>query len=90
MDITNILLLAAAVWYISYALTALEGPLHLFEKLRSLKLSGLFDCIYCTSVWVGFIAILFWLYGYEALLYPFGLAGIALWLRSYTGAGIND
>lgn len=90
MDITDIILLSAAVWYISYCLTGLDGPKDIFIKLRSLKLGGLFDCIYCTSVWVGFIAMWFWLGGFQALLYPFGLAGIGLFLRSYTGAGIHD
>jgi hypothetical protein len=90
MDISDIVLLSAAVWYISYCLTALDGPFDSLVKLRSLKMGGLFDCIYCTSIWVGFGAILFWLYGYAALLYPFGLAGVGLYLRSYTGAGLHD
>ena len=90
MALTDILLLSAAVWYISYTITALEGPFHMFAKLRDRKLGGLFDCIYCTSIWVGFFALLCWLYGYATLLYPFGLAGIGLYLRSYTGAGVHD
>ena len=90
MDIIDIILLSAAVWYISYSLTALEGPFNIFVKLRALKLGGLFDCIYCTSFWVGFMAIWFWLGGFEALLYPLGLAGLAMMLRSYTGAGLHD
>lgn len=90
MELTTFLILASAVWYISYALTALEGPLNSFVKLRSLKLGGLFDCIYCTSVWVGFFAIWLWLGGFESLLYPFALAGWAMMLRSYTGAGLSD
>lgn len=90
MDITTAVLLASAVWYISYSLTALEGPFNLFVKLRALHMGGLFDCIYCTSVWVGFFAIWLWLGGFEALLYPFALAGVAMFLRSYTGAGISD
>lgn len=90
MDIITVILLSAAVWRISYALTAEKGPLDVFVKLRSLKMGGLFDCIYCTSIWVGFIAIWLWLGGFETLLYPFALSGLALFLRSYTGAGIGD
>jgi hypothetical protein len=90
MDITQTFILALAVWRISYALTAEDGPMNIFIKLRSLKLGGLFDCIYCTSIWVGFIAIWLWLGHFEALLYPFALSGLAMMLRSYTGAGIHD
>lgn len=90
MALMDLVLLAGAVWYISYALTALDGPLNLFVKLRALKLGGLFDCIYCTAIWVGFVAIWLWMGGFETLLYPFALAGWSMMLRSYTGVGLND
>jgi hypothetical protein len=84
------ILLAASVWRVSYMLTAEDGPKDIFKKLRALQMGGLFDCIYCTSVYVGFLAILLWLWGIEALLYPFALSGIAMMLRTYTGVGLHD
>ena len=90
MDGITTLLLLAAVWRISYALTAEDGPKKVFVKLRALQMGGLFDCIYCVSIYVGFFAVLLWLWGIEAILYPFGLSGLAMMLRSYTGAGLHD
>jgi hypothetical protein len=66
------------------------GPLDMLTKLRSLKMGGLFDCIYCTSVWIGFFAMLLWLWDLDLLLYPFAFSGLGMLLRSYTGAGLND
>jgi hypothetical protein len=90
MDIITFIILSLAVWRISYALTAEEGPRHIFSKLRSTAHGGVFDCIYCTSIHVGFWALGLWLLHLEMFLYPFALSGLAMMLRSYTGAGIHD
>jgi len=90
MDTLTFFALSLAVWRISYMLTKEAGPRQIFTKLRSLAMGGLFDCIYCTSVYVGFLALLLWLWGVELVLYPFALSGCALMLRAYTGTGIHD
>jgi hypothetical protein len=81
------IVLALATWRISYMLVSEAGPGHIFEKLRTLKLGGVMDCIFCTSVWVGFIAVFLWLIGAAGVLYPFALSGLAMMLRGYTGVG---
>lgn len=90
MDTLTFLILALAVWRISYLLTSEDGPKHIFTKLRALQLGGLFDCIYCVSIYVGFLALLLWLWGFHMLLYPFALSGCGLMLSAYTGAGFHD
>jgi hypothetical protein len=90
MDALTFFALSLAVWRISYMLTTEAGPMDIFVKLRALHMGGLFDCIYCTSVYAGFLALLFWLWGVHLLLYPFALSGCALMLRAYTGTGIHD
>lgn len=90
MDTLTFLILALAVWRISYLLTSEDGPKHIFTKLRALHMGGLFDCIYCTSIYVAFLALLLWLWGVHLLLYPFALSGAALMLRAYTGTGTHD
>lgn len=90
MDIIHFLYLSLAVWRISILFTAEAGPFNVFKKLRSLKMGGLFDCIYCTSMYVGFFAMLLYLWDMDRVLIPFALSGAALMLRSYTGAGLHD
>lgn len=83
------IMLALATWRISYMLVSEDGPSDVFVKLRTLKLGGLLDCIYCTSVWVGFVVVFLWIIGGELVLLPFALSGLAMMLRGYTGVGMN-
>lgn len=89
MSIDAFFILSLATWRISYMLTAEQGPGDVFIKMRALKLGGVLDCIYCTSVWVGFVAVFLWIIGGEAVLIPFALSGLAMMLRGYTGVGMN-
>lgn len=86
----DILILSLATWRISHMLVTETGPLEVFTKLRALKMGGLFDCIYCTSIWIGFLVMLLWLWDMDMVLYPFVFSGLAMLLRAYTGAGLND
>ena len=90
MDITTLIILGLATWRLAHMLTQEEGPRKLFVKLRSTAHGGVFDCIYCTSVHVGFWVFFLWFIQGEILIYPFALSGLAMMLRSYTGVGIHD
>lgn len=90
MDMTKLIILALATWRIAYMLVQEDGPRKIFERLRHRDKSGVFDCIYCTSVHVGFWVFFLWFIGWDILAYPFALSGLALMLRAYTGVGLND
>jgi hypothetical protein len=90
MSPLDLLRIALATWYISHAVTALSGPLRLFTRLRGVSpLSGLLSCIYCLSIWVALgLYIIMQHDSGHYLIDPFAVAGAALMLRSYSGAGV--
>lgn len=83
----DLLLLAVATLWVAHVITATQGPGRLFLRLRDAtrqRLAGLFDCIWCTSVWVALL--MFFLHQFvPGLTWIFAIAGAALMLRSYTG-----
>lgn len=83
----DLLLLAAATLWVSHVVTATTGPGRLFIRLRDAtrqRLAGLFDCIWCVSVWVALV--LFFSHQYvPGITWILAIAGAALMLRSYTG-----
>ena len=82
-----------ATWYISYILTAQNGPFSILAKIRAMPLfHNLLQCIYCTAPYV---AAGVYLVGRHASIgYPviqvIAVAGAALILRAYSGAGLHD
>lgn len=111
MTFFDLLIYAAAAWYIAYVLTATEGPGGVFLWIREhvwhgrhgyithhvmwnagepqppvpeptpVK-NGLLDCIICLSIWVALILVLI---GMNVVTQAFAVAGIGLWLHSYSG-----
>jgi hypothetical protein len=88
----DLIVAAIATWYLSYVITAQTGPFLIFEKLRQSKAGGLFSCIYCTSPYVagGIYAAMRCTSWGITLAQILAIAGAALMLRSYTGAGMHD
>lgn len=87
----NFLLLTLASWYIAHVITSEKGAWEMFVKLRAmLPLGGLTSCIFCLIPYV--VAILYALVWFvpdaQHIVNVFGIAGAALMLRSYTGAGV--
>lgn len=82
----DLLTLALATLYLSYALTKTDGPFHLFATIRQrLPLGGLSKCIVCAAPW---IAVVF--YGLlstplQAIVEVFAVAGAAIVLAHYVG-----
>lgn len=84
------LILSVATWRLAYMLVREKGPANILEKLRTLPHGGVFDCIYCTSMWVACGMLALWHYDYMIIAYPFAISGAAMLLRAFTGAGLHD
>lgn len=96
MNLTSLLLISTASWYIADAITHRSGPAGIFHKLRSRLQSDapgsageLVRCIYCTMFYVSIIVWSVYVFLPEAIM-PFSAAGLALMLRSYSGAGMHE
>lgn len=109
MTIVDLLILAAATWYVSYVLTSTEGPGGVFLWIREnvwhgrmgmaeLEVvgqltdnprvvkkpfkNGLLDCIICTAFWIA--QLLAFVTGHT-FIEGLAIAGVCLWLHSYSG-----
>lgn len=83
MSISDLGILALAVWYAAYVVVKLAGPFGAFAWLRTK--GEVFACIYCFSWWVAVAFALIWFTPARPLVYPFSLAGAALLAHRYTG-----
>lgn len=92
MPLLDLAMLIGAILYIATVLTQKAGPFDLFAKARMAnRIGGMLSCIWCVII---YIAAIVWIayrllsVGYlEALdiLWVFGLAGLAMIIRSYSG-----
>lgn len=82
MTLLELLTLAASTWYISYVITHVAGPFHVFEWIREhISLQGLTSCIICFSFWA---ALILRLIGSNVVTDAFAIAGVALWIHAYS------
>lgn len=83
----ELVIYAAACWYIAYAVTQTHGPFGVFEWLRKhIPLGGLTACIICLAFWV---ALVLRFIGPNPITDGLAVAGVALWAHSYFGWRIN-
>lgn len=76
---TDLDVLSLATWRLAYMLTGESGPYHVFESLRKeFNPGGLFDCIYCTSVWVAAVVLVLWFSPFRPLVWVLAVSGKAL------------
>lgn len=88
MEIADLLTLAAATYYLTYALVKSKGAFGMFAWLREhLPLGGLTTCFVCAAFWIGAAFYLLWLTPARVVVYPFALAGLAVMVSGYLGAG---
>lgn len=83
-----LLLAALATWRVTHFLVAEDGPFALMARLRQAvaKLTGLFDCFYCVSLWTAAPpAVLIARGVLEAILIWLALSGAAILLERATG-----
>ena len=84
----DLLLLALACWRISHLISKDFGPWNVLDKLRkAVPLGGLTGCMYCLSVWFSGVLLLVHVYVTTWPTWILAVAGCALMLRAYTGAG---
>lgn len=90
MQPLDFIIYATATWYLSYVITAQDGPFSILEKMRQ-RMGGLLSCIYCIAPYIA--GIVYVVSRHEEVGYPlvciFAIAGFSLMLRSYTGAGLH-
>jgi len=78
----DLIRLAAATWYIAYAVSNTAGPFSVFVWIREhLPLGGLTACIICLSVWVAWALLAV---GANFIVDGFAVAGVALWIHAYS------
>jgi len=83
--------LALATWYLSYIITVQDGPFLVLKKARD-KWGGALKCIYCLAPYVAaamYVVSRNNQYGLP-IVQVVAIAGGALMLRAYTGAGLHD
>lgn len=91
MQLLHFFILALAVWRLSSLLVNEDGPNEIFADLRArIKgYTGLMECIWCLSVWIGFAVAAAWIfYPTETALVclPFALSALAIgWDRWING-----
>jgi hypothetical protein len=80
---TNLILIALATWYLSYAITATHGPFRVFEILRkSIPHGGLLECPICLSPYMAMILLLVPM---GVVVQALALAGAAMLLHGFSG-----
>ncbi len=79
----DLVLIALATWYVSYAVTSTHGPFKVFEWLRkTLPHGGLLDCPVCLAFWAALILLLVPM---GIVVQALALAGGAMLLHSFSG-----
>ena len=86
MNPFEFIIIALATWRLSRLIAQEDGPFALLRKFRDrAKLGGLFDCIYCVSLYVGAGVYALWLYAPIEIVYVFAISGLAMILHRWTG-----
>lgn len=82
----DLIVIALATLYLSYALTKTHGPFEVFATIRTkLPLGGLTTCMVCAAFWLAAAFYLLWLTPLQSLVYVFAVAGGAVTLGNYVG-----
>jgi hypothetical protein len=91
LDWIDLVVLGLATWRLSYMLVNEQGPFKVFNFVRYwFNFGGLLACIYCTSVWVALVLGAIHVFVTTYLSWLLAVSGLAMMLRSYTGAGLGD
>lgn len=86
MQPLDLLIISLATFYCAYAISSTDGPLHVFEWLRThIGLGGLTKCLVCLSPW---LAALFYVVQQTPaawIVSIFAIAGASVLVWRYTG-----
>jgi hypothetical protein len=93
-DALDFIIMAIATWRIAAIITEEHGPFGVFAWVRyetikhrtkrNISDVTLVTCIKCASVWIAAIVLLLY-YFIPELVWIFGISGLGLMLKSYTG-----
>lgn len=87
MQPLDLLILVLATFYCGYAISATDGPLHVFLWLRlRIPLGGLTKCIVCLSPWLAALFYMLMLTPLSTVVYILSIAGASVLVWRYTGA----
>jgi len=78
--------LALATWRISRLITKEDGPFALIATFRRrVPLGGVFECIYCASIYAAALVYALWLYAPIEIVTVIAISGLAMILHRWTG-----
>lgn len=81
----DLLILSLAAWRLARLLTQEDGPYTCLKRLRQRLAWGVFDCIYCMSIWTAAALYLLWLTPAAPIVTVIAISGGAMMLYRYTG-----
>lgn len=82
-DALALIKIAAATWYVAYAVTSTHGPFNAFEWARKhLPHGGLLTCPVCLAFWTALVLVIV---PYGVVIDALAIAGIAMLLHGYAG-----
>lgn len=86
LSLTDLLILALATLYLSFALTKTHGAFGMFAWIRQrLPLGGATSCIVCAAFWMALAMYIVWLTPLRPLVDVLALAGGATMAAYYVG-----
>jgi uncharacterized membrane protein YjjP (DUF1212 family) len=86
MTVETLIIIAIASWRIARMLVKEQAPFGLFEKLRAATASfGLFQCIWCVSVWSAFFCFALWDTPLQFVVITAAASGAGMLLAYYAG-----
>lgn len=85
LNTLDLLILSLATWRLARLLTKEDAPYQLMKRFRERSKWGVFDCIYCMSVWVSIALYLLWLTPAAPVVTVIAISGGAMMMYRYTG-----
>ncbi len=86
MQPLDFLILAFATFYASYAISATDGPAHVFAWLRlHLPIGGLTKCLVCLSPWLAALFYVLMPTALSTIVDILAIAGASVLVWRYTG-----
>ena len=87
MQPLDLIILALAVWRLSYLIIKEDAPFKLMKRFREKHPNwGVFNCLYCASIWTALFWLLVWqVPALHPLVWVFAISGAGLMLSSYSG-----
>lgn len=86
LNLLDLLILSLATWRLARLLTKEDAPFKLMARIRERLKWGVFECIYCTSIWCAIALYVIWRTPAAPIVTVIGISGGAMMLYRYTGS----